>query len=57
MVLVISTILDQSGGVFFCPASCVFLLHMGLETTTLQIWPKVGKPVETAGDQWVKKFF
>ena len=22
---------------FFCPASCVFLLHIGLETTTLQI--------------------
>ena len=23
---------------FFCPVSCVFLLHMGLEITTLQIW-------------------
>ena len=39
---------------FFCPVSCVFLLHMGLETTTLQIWPNFGKPLETASDQWVK---
>ena len=40
---------------FSCPVSCVFLLHVGLEITTLQIWPKVGKPLEMAGDQWVKK--
>ena len=41
---------------FFCPVSCVLLLHMGhgVRNNHFANLAEFGKPLETAGDQWVK---